>query len=336
MPTTGQINWAKFRVMAVFLVAVAILTSLVWLLTGGTLFQPKAAVYLYLPDADGLVRGSLVRVDGVDVGKVLAVRLSGSNQPDRVVHVSMSIEASRLAEIPADSTADVSSATLLGDKFVDIKSGNSPRHIRAGGLLTYKSEATTLDLQQFAVSLQSVDDTLRDLQEGKSPLGQFIQGDQMYRSVLHRLIQVQAGVERVHNTTTQIGGLLYTEQLYTQIAAPLLQLDRNLALMQSGQGAVGQLLRDPAKYEELRAAVADFRKSVASFRSSPVLQSNAMYNEWNQMVISLIQSVDQMNASPLLSSSALYDNINGFATELRDSLRDFHQNPKKYLGFKIF
>jgi len=336
MPTSRQINWAKIRVLAVSAVAITILSILVSLLTGGTMFQPKATIYLYLPDASGLERGSLVRVDGIDIGKVSAVRLSGSNQANRIVQVAMSVELADLAHIPANSTADVASETLLGDKFVDIKSGSSRERVKPGSQIAYKSETTTLDLQQFAESLRSVDETLRELQEGSTPLGQFVQGDQMYVTLLHRLAQIHAGMMRIENTTGEIGGLLYTDKLYRQVTTPLVELDRNLELIQSGQGSMGQLLRDPAQYEQLVAAIGDLHKSVAAFRSSPLLQSDAMYNQLNRTVASLIQTVDEMNASPLLSSSQLYDDLNGMAIELRDSLQDFHQNPKKYFRFKIF
>ena len=85
MPSPEQVNWAKFRASAVILAALMILGTLVYLLTGGTFLEPKAQIYLYLPDATGVAPGSPVRVDGISVGKVSLVELSGSNEPNRVV-----------------------------------------------------------------------------------------------------------------------------------------------------------------------------------------------------------------------------------------------------------
>jgi phospholipid/cholesterol/gamma-HCH transport system substrate-binding protein len=87
MPSAQQVTWAKFRAATVILVALLILGTLAYLLTGGTILEPKTQIYLYLPDANGVAPGSPVRVDGIGIGKVILVELSGSNEPNHVVKV---------------------------------------------------------------------------------------------------------------------------------------------------------------------------------------------------------------------------------------------------------
>ena len=123
MPSPQQVNWAKFRASAVILAGLTILGTVAFLLTGGTLLEPKVQIYLYLPDATGVEPGSPVRVDGISVGKVRLVELSGSNEPNRVVKVTMTIERDRLPSINDDSTAETTSDTIIGDKFIDVTSG---------------------------------------------------------------------------------------------------------------------------------------------------------------------------------------------------------------------
>src|ERR1035437_7662701 len=119
MPSAQQVNWAKFRASAVILAALLILGTVAVLLTGGTLLEPKVQIYLYLPDATGVAPGSPVRVDGIGVGKVSLVELSGSNEPNRVIKVTMSVGRDRLRSITDDSTFETTSDTIVGDKFVD-------------------------------------------------------------------------------------------------------------------------------------------------------------------------------------------------------------------------
>src|SRR5271157_6640767 len=138
MPSPRQIRWAKFRVLTVSAAAVVILAILAYLLTGGTLLTEKATMYLYIPDATGLGSGAPVRVDGIGVGKVRSVSLSGSNQPNRIVKVTMTVERGRLASIPDDSTAQLASETMIGDKFVDITSGTSTHYVLPGGEIGFK------------------------------------------------------------------------------------------------------------------------------------------------------------------------------------------------------
>lgn len=336
MPTVRQIWWAKIRVLVVSLVAATILIVLFYLLTGGTLLQAKATLYVYIPDATGVAAGSPVRLDGIGVGKVSNVQLSGSNQPNRIVQVTMKVERVHLPNIPSDSTADVDTDTLLGDKFIAIKSGRSSTHVNAGEEIRVKPEVTTLDLQQFAQALRTVDATMRDIEDGTSPLGQFVLGDEMYRDLMRRLGQIHAGLSSIEDTTTQIGGLLYSDKALQQVQAPLVALDQTLARWQSGQGAMGAMLRDSAQYDSLRGTFADIRKAVADFQSSEMVQSDAMYRQWNRSLGSLIQSVDEMNANPMFSSSAAYDNLNGLALEMEKTMREFRGNPKKYLRMKVF
>src|SRR4051794_13986526 len=132
MPSAEQVNWAKFRSSAVILAALLILGTLAYLLTGGTILESKVQIYLYLPDATGIAPGSPVRVDGIQVGKVRLVELSGSNEPNRVVKVTMTVDVDRLTSITNDSTAETTSDTLIGDKFVDVTSGTGEKHLMPG------------------------------------------------------------------------------------------------------------------------------------------------------------------------------------------------------------
>lgn len=93
MPSAARIQWAKFRVTTVTIASLLILGTLLYNLFGSALLSPQAVVFLYVPDGSGLSSDSPVRVDGIDVGKVSDVELSGSNVPLRVVRVTLSRSA---------------------------------------------------------------------------------------------------------------------------------------------------------------------------------------------------------------------------------------------------
>jgi phospholipid/cholesterol/gamma-HCH transport system substrate-binding protein len=339
MPSAQHVHWAKFRVSAVSLAAVAILSVLVYLLTGGTLLEQKTAVYLYIPDATGLEPGSPVRVDGISVGKVRSVSLSGSNEPNRIVKVTMTVDLGRLASIPDDSSAQTASDTLIGDKFVDITSGTSAGHIHPDGEIGYKGSPEllkSLDLGQFQERVRVVDALLTDIEQGRNRVGQFVVGEQMYEDLRKRITELQSGIRAASTTTSRVGRAVYTDRLYGQIHKPLAELDRSLARLESGQGSAGQFLRDSGQYEKLRNGAEDLRRSIADLRAGEFVQSDRLYSDWNRRVASLIESVDALNTGPMLSTSQAYDNLNGFAKELRDAVRDFRQNPRKFLRMKLF
>jgi len=285
-------------------------------------------------DGAGLATGADVRVDGIDVGTAASVGLSRSAVPDRAVRVALSIRRSRLSTINSDSTAELTADNLVGDKFVDITSGHSSTHIAAGGEIRYKGSPDlmkSLDLEQFEQQLRIVDATLRDMEAGRGQLGEFVQGDKLYTDVVRRMTALQNDLRAAVKTTPAVGSVLYTDRLYHQIDDPLVQLDQTLARVQSSSW-----LRDTGQYEQLLDAARGLRKSAADARASQLFQSDNLYADWTNRVGALIRTVDEFNAGSGFSSSLLYDNLTGMTREMGATLRDFHQNPGKYLKVKIF
>src|ERR1022692_815777 len=339
MPSARQVNWAKFRASAVIVAGLLILGTLSFLLTGGTLLEPKAQIYLYLPDATGVAPGSPVRVDGIGVGKVTRVELSGSNEPNRVVKVTMSVGRDRLRSINDDSTAETATDTIIGDKFIDVTSGTGARHLMAGGELQYKGSGDLmqrLDIAQFQQQMHLIELVLDDIEQGKGPLGAFIQGDDIYNDLRKRITQLQRGIHVAADTTTAVGQALYTDALYRQLIEPLRQLDESLARLQSGQGTGGPLLRDTQQYEQARAQVVELRRSIASLHGGEMMTSPRAYDDWTRQAVALIQQVDDFNSGPMLTTSAVYDNLQGMAHELQTTTKEFRENPQKFLRIKLF
>jgi phospholipid/cholesterol/gamma-HCH transport system substrate-binding protein len=339
MPSALRVRWARFRVASVAVVALLILLTLMYLLTGGTLLEQKAHLYLYIPDATGLSADSPVRVDGIGVGAVDWVAFSGSNDPARIIRVKMTIERERLASISADAIAQISNDTLIGDKFVDITTGKAAGHVQDNGEMRFKAQPDlmrSVDLPDFERQLRIVDALLDDIEQSRTPLGKFVTGDEVYSSLRRRFVEVQSALRKAVATTADVGGVLYTDTLYQKFRAPALQLDRTLERLQSGQDEMGKFLRDPAQYAQLRGALLDLRKSIQDIRSADLMKSDDAYLGWTATVTSIARQVDQINASPLFHTSEVYDSLNGSLREMQKTAKEFRENPRKYLRLKVF
>ena len=66
-----------------------------------------------------------VTLNGITVGKVTHVDLSGRDKPGRIIKVKMQIEDEYLKSIPVDSQAVITAGNLLGAKYINIKKGQS-------------------------------------------------------------------------------------------------------------------------------------------------------------------------------------------------------------------
>lgn len=339
MPSLRRVRWAKFRVASVSVVALVILMTLAYLLTGGTLLQPKVRLYLDISDATGLGPQSPVRVDGIDVGTVDWVRLTGSNDPSQIIRLQMTIERGRLASITSDSVAQIDNDSLIGDKFVEITTGKAPGHVPENGELRFKAQPDlmhSVDLSEFERQLRLVDATLADLEQARTPLGQFVVGDHVYASMRRRLTELQNTLRKATATNAQLGSLLYTDALFQKIHAPLAKLDAMIARLQSGQEEMGRFLRDPAQYQQLRRSLEDLQKSVGEARGADFMKSDGAYLGWGGTVASFARQLDEINANPMLNSTAFYESWNGSLLEMQKTLKDFRENPRKYLRLKVF
>ena len=158
----------------------------------------------------------------------------------------------------------------------------------------------------------------------------------MYDELRRRLGDVEGGIRSAVDTTTAVGQEIYGDRLYRRVQAPLLALDQSLAELQSGQGAAGRLLRDTAQFEQADSAIRGLRDSIAGMRASSMLQSDAMYTDLNRSVVGLIATVDSVNAGPLFAAPQTYEEWNGMLRDLEKTMRDFRENPRKYLRLKVF
>jgi phospholipid/cholesterol/gamma-HCH transport system substrate-binding protein len=251
----------------------------------------------------------------------------------------MLVERDRLASITDDSTADTTSDTIIGDKFIDVSSGTGARHLQAGAELKYKGSGSLmqrLDLAQFQQQMHLIELVLDDIEQGTSPLGAFIKGDAIYNELRDRVTELQRGIHVAADTTTAVGQALYTDAVYRQVSEPLHRLDESLARLQSGQGTGGALLHDARQYAQAQAQVADLRRSIGSLRGAEMLTSDAAYTEWTRRAAAIVRQVEEFGSGGMLATPALYDNLQGMAKELEEQGKEFRQNPRKFLRIKLF
>src|SRR6476646_6873806 len=129
MPAPQKVTWSKLRVGIAALVGMAILGTLIFLLTtSGNVFKRKFTLRTYLDDASGTSESSPVRLNGIPVGNIKRIRLSGSKDPHRAVELLLEIKSEYQRDIPRDSVAEISASNLLGDKFLNITRGSDAQH----------------------------------------------------------------------------------------------------------------------------------------------------------------------------------------------------------------
>src|SRR5579862_6446259 len=93
MPVSSKAKWSQLRVGLMTIAALIILGFLIFLMTGSKgFFKTSVDVYTYMGDSAAIVEGSPVRLNGILIGQVSKVELSGIQDPRRAVRLTLSIQ----------------------------------------------------------------------------------------------------------------------------------------------------------------------------------------------------------------------------------------------------
>ena len=88
---------------------------------------------------DGLLVGDLVRLAGVNIGKVVDAKL------DENFKAIMTLEIKDGILLPDDSSASIVSSGLMGAKYIEIEPGGSMDMIEPGGEFAYTQDAMVVE-----------------------------------------------------------------------------------------------------------------------------------------------------------------------------------------------
>ncbi|MDQ6675846.1 MAG: MlaD family protein [Acidobacteriota bacterium] len=339
--------YASARVIAVIAVAFFIAATLAFLLTGGgqEVLHRSVIVRTYFADGTGLVRTADVQLNGIKVGEVKAVVLTDSTEPARAIEVRMNIQKNFLGAIPDDSLTEITADNLVGDKYINIRKGRSSRTISPGDELRTSPPTANFDpgdlLASISVILKRASDLLDQIENPSAPLGSLVKGEDLYDQIRDDIIAVQTAIHKYDNPKGPFGKAIYGQDLYNQLRKPMLDIDKMLADMQNGRGQYGDLLKNSGQYDNLVASIRGFHKSVADMRASSMMSNDEQYRSAEAMLRNLNSTFDSLTTgegqlAQLLTSSQLYEMLNGSSRDARAFVKDFRENPRKYLRIKVF
>ncbi len=354
MPSAKKVKWAQLRVGLMTLVAMALLGVLVFLLTGTEkLFVPRAVIYTYLDDSAALARGAPVRLNGYQIGSVTDVSLSGEKAPRRIIRVQMSVEAALLPAIPVDSEAGVSAENVLGTKYINIKQGVSPQTVPNGG------EVPSKDVSEFDEVVQSgydvmvaarallkrVDGVVTELEKGRGTIGQLLVDKTLYERLNSAVSEVQKVAAAVSSGEGTVGRLLQDETLYHDLRSAVRRLDALVTSIQNGEGTAGKLIRDPALYDDARKTLSELRRTAEDLNAGKgtagkLLKDDQLHKQIQDLIVRLDDTMVKINSGQgtlgqLLVNPSLYESLSGASGEMRDLMKDFRANPKKFLSIRL-
>ncbi|HVW11330.1 MAG TPA: MlaD family protein [Bryobacteraceae bacterium] len=361
MPSKEKVEWAKLKTGILATVAMIILGALIFLLTGNTtILEHQALIKTFMADSAGMAQNAPVRLNGILVGHIKDVHLSGSSDPKRTVEVDMLVPEHFLDKIPEDSRAAISASNLLGDKYINITRGTHKAHVQENGEI---ASLTTQDvpeilaqssslLSQFQTILGRLDGLLTVVENGQGNLGKLFKDTTLYDRLSATAGEVEDLVKDIHNSNGTISHLLYDPAFFDDIRRPIHRIDDMLAELQQQKGTVGKLLYNPDLHDQSVGAIEDVRATIAEAKkmlddlnagkgtAGKLLKDDDVHNQIDQIVKKINVAMDKINSGQgtvgqLISNPALYDSLNTTAQDAGGLLKDFRANPKKFMTIRL-
>jgi len=273
--------------LGIFFALVMVAGFVLFELAGGSRWLTRGQeVRSRFKNAGDLKVGDIVKLAGVNVGRVTDLRLAG-----QAVEVVMKIDADVV--LRTDSTAQIRFTGLMGQNFVAVDFGteNAPR-LAAGGLLPGREQA---DLAQIFEKLNGVADDVQSMTKSFSgdqfgqllgPLAEVVKDNQpRINTLMSNLAALTTGLNEGQGS---IGRMLKDDSLYTTALSTVTNLNtvaldarglfakaegmmgdtqgligdtrKLVAGLDRGEGTIGRLLKDDTLAKETTAALTNMRE----------------------------------------------------------------------------
>src|SRR3989440_86073 len=279
-PAKKGVGIREVRVGLLVVVAIAVLIFLILNASGDiSPFSTKLHLKARFQNADGLRRGSEVRLAGVRIGKVDDVRLlppsddPNAPQVESTFSIDSEIDGRPATDLIRDnSTARLSSPSILGqDKVINVTPGTSlGQPVKNGDMLSPGTQGSDIEalttsgnelMQQLNKLSAQFTDIASKINKGEGTAGKFINDEAFYNNLNSTVRNANDLISQIQSGQGSAGQFVNNPDLYNNLNSVSQSLQQISDDLRAGHGTAGRLLTDEALYNDMRSAVARFNRS---------------------------------------------------------------------------
>jgi phospholipid/cholesterol/gamma-HCH transport system substrate-binding protein len=357
LPSQKQLKWSQLRVGLTVIFASVTLAVLIFVMSGtGGWLTHKITLRSYFDNAGGLREGAPVRLAGVDIGNVTAVRIVGG-KPMTPVEVIMKVNTKYSFNLRKDSVTLMSTAGVLGETYVDIDSTSAKGpEATEGDTLAARDQPQIEDvvrasqgtLQNMDALLKRVDRIVAFIESGQGSIGKVIYSPALYDQLNATVLEFKGLMDDIQHGKGSIGPLLTSDEAYKKAIAAIDKLNVIVDELQQGKGTAGKLLKDPVLFDNANKTIANVRQLTDDINAGKGAVGKITHDEefaarLQTLMSNLAELSDRLQkgegtAGMLFKDPALYNNSNQMLVEARELVKSVRENPKKYLTIhmKVF
>lgn len=273
---------------AVVLIAALIFTlGIFWIGSEQSIWVQKVTYKIRLPDANGLQRGTPVRLAGVQVGAITDIRFADEPDVANIV-VDLSIDRSHQHRMRRDTKANIHILSLLGgEKYVELTPGSpSEPEIEPGTFITVPEGFSMSQLGELsaglAEDLRSISGNVRiileTVQRQEGVIGRMLLdptfGEEVFKDIGESSRHVRETLEGISEGKGLAGRILkdeaFAKETTESIRASLGRIEEILAKMTDQEGVIYRALDPNGKVagsiDNLSQATADLRDFTADLK----------------------------------------------------------------------
>lgn len=356
MPSQKQLKWSQLKVGITVLVASITLAVLILLMSGtGGIFTAKIVLRSYFDNAGGLRQGAPVRLQGVDIGNVVKIRVVGD--PARKltpVEVTMKVNTRFRSNLRKDSVTTLATAGVLGETYVDIDSSQARGLEAVNGDVLPTRETPQLEdvvrasqgtLQNLDALVRRLDRIVAFVESGQGSIGNLIYDATLYNRLNATVTEFQGLVNEVSNGKGSLGKLLVSDELYRNANDTITKLNTIIDELNAGKGTAGKFLKDPSLYNNANSTIANVKQLTDDVNAGKgalgkLAKDQEFADKLQNTMTKLSALMDRLNSGEgtvgkLMQDPSVYNNVDQLLQETRELIKAVRQNPKKYLTIHL-
>ncbi len=356
MPSQKQLKWSQLRVGLTVIFASLILALLLFLMSGtGGFFSHRITLVSFFDNASGLRIGAPVRLSGVDIGNVAAIRVvPDKDKQITPVEIVMKVSTKYGFNLRRDSVTSLDTAGVLGETYLDIDSAQAvgppakdgdtlPTQVHPDFNEVVRSSQSTL--QNMDALLKRADRILAFAESGKGSIGKLIYDPTLYNRFSDTVADFQGIVNQIAKGQGSLGALINSNDAYNKFLATLDKINGVVDDIQAGKGTAGKFLKDPTLYNNANDTIANLKKVTEDINAGKgtlgkLTKDQELADKINTTVTKLAALTSDLEAGrgtagKLFKDDALYNNANQMLVESQGLIKAIRENPKKYLSIKL-
>jgi phospholipid/cholesterol/gamma-HCH transport system substrate-binding protein len=356
LPSQQQVKWSQLRVGLTVIFASLVLALLLFLMSGTSgLFSKRITLAAFFDNASGLREGAPVRLNGVDIGNVVGIRIvSDKDKQATPVEVIMKVSTKYSFNLRKDSVTSLDTAGVLGETFMDIDSAQAIGPLAQDGDILKTSVHPDFNevvrsgqstLQNMDALLKRADRILAFAESGKGSLGKLIYDPTLYDRLSQTVSELKSVVDEVAKGQGSLGQLINSNDAYNKFVATLDKMNGVIDDLQAGKGTAGKFLKDPALYDNANQTIANLKQvsqdlNAGKGTAGRLLKDEELAKKLDTTLTKLAALTSDLEAGKgtagkLLKDETLYTNANHMLEETQELIKAIRQDPKKYLSIKL-